>query len=126
MCLPKLTIALFIISCSIAVIACNPDKEGLKFNKANWEAKEDWDYPYRDRMLNDLVKHHKLVGLTYQQLTDSLGAPANIGNDSGTVSYEIITRFESDIDPTSGKNLVLTLSPESVVTSYKISEWKHN
>ena len=124
--LPKLTNALFITACSIGVIACNPDKQGLKFNKSNWEVKEDWDYPYRDRMLNDLVKNHKLVGLTYGQLIDSLGPPANTGNDSGSVSYEITTRFKSDIDPTSGKNLYIKLNPESVVTSYKISEWKNN
>ena len=77
-------------------------------------------------MLNDLVKNHKLQGLTYQQLIDSLGAPGNFGDNDHTVRYEIITGFKSDIDPTYGKNLNITLGPDSVVTSYKISEWKHN
>ena len=77
-------------------------------------------------MLNDLVKNHKLKGLTYQQLIDSLGAPGNFSDNDDTVRYEIVTRFESDIDPTSGKNLNLTLGADSIVTSYKISEWKHN
>ena len=77
-------------------------------------------------MLNDLVNNHKLKGLTYQQLIDSLGAPENFGDKDDTVRYEIITGFESDIDPTYGKNLNLTIGPDSIVTSYKISEWKHN
>jgi len=77
-------------------------------------------------MLNDLVENHKLKGLTYRQLVDSLGAPGKFDNDDDTVRYEIITKFESDIDPTYGKNLNLTLGADSVVTSYRILDWKHN
>jgi hypothetical protein len=120
--------SILIIACSILMIACGQDKQESMFNKAKWEEFNDSDggeYPYRDGMLNDLVKNHMLKGLTYQQLIDSLGAPGNFSNNDDTVRYEIITRFESDIDPTSGKNLSLTLGADSIVTSYKISEWKH-
>ena len=121
--------SLLIITCSILIIACGQDKQESKFNKGQWEEFNDSDggeYPYREMMLNDLVKNHKLKGLTYQQLIDSLGAPGNFSDNDDTVRYEIVTRFESDIDPTSGKNLNLTLGADSIVTSYKISEWKHN
>ena len=76
-------------------------------------------------MLNDLVKNHKLKGLTYQQLIDLLGTPGNFSDNDDTVRYEIFTGFESDIDPAYGKNLNLTLGADSIVASYKISEWKH-
>ena len=118
-----------IVASSTLIIACGQDKQESKFNKGRWEEFNDSDggeYPYRDRMLNDLVKNHKLKDLTYQQLIDSLGAPGNFGDNGNTVRYEIITGFESDIDPTYGKNLNLTLGADSIVTSYKILEWKLN
>ena len=122
---------LLIIASSVLTIACNSNKHGVRFDKGLWKQREDIDYPdvhfpHRDKMLDDLVKNHKLKGLTYQQLIDSLGAPGNFGDNDDTVRYEIFTGFESDIDPTYGKNLNLTLGADSVVTSYKISEWKHN
>ncbi len=130
----KLRKTLLIITSLSLVNACNQDKpkeQALKFSKSLWEKREDIDYPdiaypYRERMLGNLVKNHQLKGLTYRQLVDSLGEPGNFTEKDDTVRYEIIVGFESDIDPTYGKNLNLALSPDSVVTSYKISEWKHN
>jgi hypothetical protein len=121
----KLSIALLVITCSTLILACKPEKQELQFNKDTWQVREDMDYPYRDKMLNDLVKNHRLKGLTYLQLIDSLGKPADFIEKDDTVRYEIIVGFESDIDPTYGKNLNLALGPDSVVTSYKISEWRH-
>ena len=120
---------LLIITSSILVLACGKDKQESKFDKGQWvkfDDSEGGDYPYRDRMLDDLVKNHKLTGLTYRQLIDYLGTPANFDNNDDTVRYEIIHGFESDIDPAYGKNLNLVLGSDSIVTSYKISEWKQN
>jgi hypothetical protein len=120
---------LLIVASSTIVISCAQEKQELRFNKAQWEKFDDGEggeYPYRDRMLNDLVKHHQLKDLTYKQLIDSLGTPGNFDNNDDTIRYEIISGFESDIDPTYGKHLNLTLGPDSTVASYKISEWKHN
>ena len=136
--LSELSKALFITASSILAIACSSnkqemgssDKQEMRFNRGLWKKWEDINYPdihhpYRDRMLNDLVKNHKLKGLTYQQLIDLLGTPGNFGDNDDTVRYEIFTGFESDIDPAYGKNLNLTLGADSIVASYKISEWKH-
>ena len=136
--LSELSKALFITASSMLAIACSSnkqemgssDKQEMRFNRGLWEKWEDINYPdvhhpYRDQMLNDLVKNHKLKGLTYQQLIDLLGTPGNFGDNDDTVRYEIFTGFKSDIDPTYGKNLNLTLGADSIVVSYKISEWKH-
>ncbi|GAB3573819.1 hypothetical protein [Hymenobacter daeguensis] len=127
--LSRLLAGLLVFACSTLIISCAQNKNELKFNKAQWERFDDsegGEYPYRDRMLGDLVEHHQLKGLTYKQLIDSLGTPGNFDNDDDTVRYEIITGFTSDIDPTYGKHLSLTLGADSTVTSYRISEWKHN
>ena len=125
----RISKALLIVANSTLIIACGKDKQELKFNKSQWGKFDDSDggaYPYRDGMLNDLVKNHKLEGLTYQQLIDSLGAPEKFDNNDDTVRYEISTEYESDIDPIYGKNLNITLGADSIVKSYKVSEWKHN
>jgi len=121
--------ALLVIASSILIVTCGQHKQESKFNKVQWAEFDDsngGEYPHREKMLNDLVENHKLKGLTYRQLVDSLGAPGKFDNDDDTVRYEIITKFESDIDPTYGKNLNLTLGADSVVTSYRILDWKHN
>ena len=122
------SVALLGIASSALTIACAPDTPELKFSKGQWIIREDINhpdvqYPYRNRMLNDLVKHHQLKGLTYKQLLNSIGEPSNYGQQDDTIRYLIFEGFESDIDPVHGKTLDLVLGPDSVVTSYKVTEW---
>ena len=107
------------------MLACSPKQQELKFAKEGWTKYDDseGEYPYRSSMMNDLVEHHQIKGLTYTQLLDSLGKPSNYGEPDGTIRYLIFEGFESDIDPVHGKTLDLTLGPDSVVNSYKMSEW---
>ena len=51
------------------------------------------------------MHHHQLKGLSYKQLTDSIGDPSY--SDSDGVSYQVKMDFESDIDPVYSKYLVL-------------------
>ncbi|WP_118976528.1 hypothetical protein [Taibaiella koreensis] len=73
-------------------------------------------------MLDDLMKNHKLIGLKYNQLIDSLGEP-NYLEDS-IISYRITEDYGSDIDPVYVKTLQFSISRDSIVTSFKIKEWK--
>jgi hypothetical protein len=119
---------MFVAASALLVFSCQSASDKLKFDKGRWTEFNDSDggeYPYRNKMLNDLVSNHKLKGLTYKQLVDSLGAPTYSEASNGTVSYEITSEFDSDIDPTHGKNFDLFLGADSTVISYKISEWKH-
>lgn len=103
------------------IIGCQPN---MKFNKTDWNSKEDWDYPYREDMLNDLVKNHKIKGLTYHQLIDSIGKPEH--DSKGAVFYNVITDFGSDIDPVYIKTLTLHLNKDSIVNGFEVVEWKNN
>ena len=60
-------------------MACNSIGVNDKFDKSKWITKDDKDYSMRKSILNDLVSHHQLKGLTYKQLIDSLGEPSTMG-----------------------------------------------
>ena len=106
------------------IAACNSIGVSNKFDKSKWIAKDDMNYPMREAILNDLVTNHQLRGLTYKQLIDSLGEPANYGDSKDSIYYDVVVNY-SNLDPKSGKYLVLHLSKDSVVTGFKVVEW-HN
>jgi len=41
--------------CCVACKNTGQDKKQEKFDKTKWAVKKDMDYPYRDKMLKDLV-----------------------------------------------------------------------
>lgn len=106
--------------------ACNNNDKEMKFDKVKWKEKKDPAFPsaYRNKMLNDLMLNQKLTGLKYNQLIDLLGTP-NF-NDSSTLSYKIIVDYGSDIDPVYTKDLDFTFSKDSIITTFKVNEWKKN
>jgi len=106
------------------ITACNSIDKNEKFDKSKWNTKDDWDYSMRDAILNDLISNHQLKGLTYKQLIDSLGEPANYGDNKDSIYYDIVINY-GYLDPKSGKYLVLHLDKDSVVTGFKVVEW-HN
>jgi len=118
----RLSIAIFVGL--LLTMACNSIGVNDKFNKSKWIAKDDMDYSMRESILNDLLSNHQLKGLTYKQLIDSLGEPANYGNDKDSIYYDIVVNY-GYLDPKSGKYLALGLSKDSIVTGFKVVEW-HN
>jgi len=112
----------FILISLTLFAACQPK---LKFNKEMWNTKDDIAYANRPAMVDDLVQHHQIKGLTYRQLIDAIGEPQQFEKDSTEVYYEIETNYGSDIDPVSGKDLIIKLNKDSIVTGYQIREWKH-
>lgn len=109
-----LVIVLYLLSC---------DKQ-IKFNKAKWSEKTDPVFPsyYRAKMLRDLVQNYKLTGLSCAQLRERLGNADYI--DSNSVHYRISVDYGGDIDPVYTKDLVFTYSKDSLITEFKVMEWK--
>lgn len=101
---------------SIVITGCNTKK----FDRQQWSYGDGLDYPLRDGIVNDLVKNHKLKGLTYRQVIDSLGAPQK--RDTLLLSYQIIDNSFDYIrkQPIHKKNLILYFSKDSVVTKFEI------
>ncbi|MBD1366902.1 hypothetical protein IDJ77_24035 [Mucilaginibacter sp. ZT4R22] len=103
--------------------SCVESTSKRKFNKTAWGEKIDWDFYQREPMLDDLLQHHQIKGLTRKQLIDSLGEPANY-DDTTAMYYEIVTDFGSDIDPVYTKNLVIYLNKDSIATGFKVEALK--
>ncbi len=74
-------------------------------------------------MVDDLINNHTLKGLTVHQLRDSIGKPDF--TEPTTITYSIIVDYGWDIDPVYIKNLTFDISPDSLVTGYRITEWHH-
>ena len=75
-------------------------------------------------MAEDLLKTHKLIGLSHKQMLQLLGNPSNYADTTKTW-YELSQEFDS-IDPISGKDLVISFNKDSIITDAIIREWhKH-
>lgn len=110
------TIGLF----ALALAGCNRTEP---FDRKAWKDGDGLDYHRRYKMLDDLLKNHKLKGLTYKEAVNLLYYPQRRGLDKRYFSYEITVKFNGS-DTTYVKSLVLYLNPDSVVTGYGIYEKK--
>lgn len=73
-------------------------------------------------MLKDLTTNHKLLGLNCAQLVKYLGGPDY--KEANLITYRIAVDYGNDIDPVYSKDLIFFYSKDSVITSFKIEEWK--
>ena len=105
-------VILFLIPALMTLHGCT-DRSKIAFNKNGWVTKEDWDYPERESMVDDLIKNHKIKGASYKEIVQLLGEPQE--KDSATVFYQVIMDFKGDIDPVYTENLEISLDRKSVV-----------
>ena len=110
----------------IVLIGCNNiTYNRVKFNKSQWNSIGDLhSHPNRENMLEDLIDHHKIKGLTYHQLIDSLGQPENYGDTKDCIYYDIVVNY-GYLDPKSGKYLAIGFNKDSIATGFKVVEWKN-
>ncbi|MFI5136911.1 MAG: hypothetical protein ACHQIM_03730 [Sphingobacteriales bacterium] len=108
------------------LIGCNNiTQSGIKFNKSQWDSIGDiQSHPNREIMLEDLIEHHKIKGLTYHELIDSLGEPENYGHTKDSIYYDIVVNY-GYLDPKSGKYLAVGFNKDSIATGFKVVEWKN-
>jgi hypothetical protein len=101
--------------------ACNTE---IKFDKVKWDEQPDLAFtpPYRNKMLTDLTTNYKLKAMKYSEVVNLLGTP-NF-KDSISFGYDIIIKYGSDIDPVYTKTLNFIFSKDSIITAFKVDEWK--
>lgn len=106
------------------LLSCNYQNKIIKFDKNKWNEQTDPLFPsrYRANMLADLITNYNLVGLNYTQLIEFLGIPDT--KDSGSLTYKIVVDYNRGIDPIYTKDLDFYFSKDSVITSFKVNEWK--
>jgi hypothetical protein len=92
----------------------NDDKNAeQKFDKLKWTTKEGMKYPYRNKMLNDLVYKQKLKGLKKDEVLHMLGQPNRV--DTNYFFYIVDQSFLGDIAlPMHTKSLVIKFLNDTV------------
>ena len=91
------------------------------FDRKGWNDGDGLEFPKRYLMVDDLLANHKLVGLKFNNIVGLLHYPDRFSYDSLSFHYEI-TRKMSGIDTLYTKNLVFTMTKDSVITSAKVVE----
>jgi outer membrane protein assembly factor BamE (lipoprotein component of BamABCDE complex) len=99
-------------------LGCQPT---VKFDSAKWKQPNALENGDRNAMADDLVNSGKLVGLTRPQMLILLGTPAPIV-DTKDAYYILSTNYDT-VDAVSGRDLIITFSKDSVITSAKIKVW---
>lgn len=105
------------------VVFLSSCKRQEKFDKQKWNVKSDMEYPFRNNMLNDLTSNYKLAGMSYAQIINLLDSPDFKENNK--LGYTILEDYGQDIDPIRGKNLIFTMSNDTIVSTFNIDEWKN-
>jgi hypothetical protein len=125
-CHHKIPIAVITLVSFPVFTGCNNIRfTDVKFDKTQWNEVGDLQsHTNREDMLNDLIEHHKIKGLTYHQLIDSLGQPANYEDTTDSIYYDIVVNY-GYLDPKSGKYLAIGFNKDSIVTGFKVVEWKN-
>lgn len=110
---------LFIAFFSCTSSCNNKQPEKLNFDKTKWQTKTDDTYPYRDKMLDDLIKNVTLKGLKKNELLDLLGPPTRTDADH---LFYTIKQPKLGFITVSNKSLVIKLTKDSTVEWRKIHE----
>jgi hypothetical protein len=114
----------FLIILLLCAAACKSKKQEAKeipFDKTKWLVKEEKQYPYRDQMLNDVIKNYTAHGIKRDSILKLLGPPTKM--DTGFLFYRISQSFFLNIPhPIHTKTLVIAFNPDSTLKWRKIHE----
>lgn len=91
----------------------------MAFDKEKWSVKEGNDYPFRDRMLHDIVYNDTVRTLHKNEILELLGEPDRI--DSSYLFYKIVQKRIQFI-PLHTKTMVVKLSGDNTIEWIKIHE----
>jgi len=123
-------VTLIAIFC-VSTIACHSDKTEnitgeqdtpdaeMVFDKSLWAKKEGEAYPYRDRMLHDVVYNDTIRTLNKEQVVDLLGDPDR--TNDGYLYYSI-SRKGIGAWTLHAKTMVIKLTEDDGVEWIKIHE----
>jgi hypothetical protein len=111
---------LMILLCWSGIACQNSAHENeIAFERAKWQTKTGDDYPYRNRMLVDLISSDTLKRLNKQQLVEMLGAPDRIDNN---YLFYLVEQQRAQFFTLHTKNMVVKLSKDDTVEWVKIHE----
>jgi hypothetical protein len=97
-----------------------PESE-MVFDKAKWKTKDGKDYPYRERMLNDVVYNDTIRTLNKDEILDLLGEPSYYRTNENFLYY-MITQKRLVLWPLHTRTMVIKISADNTIDWIKIHE----
>ena len=122
---------ILIVFLFICFLACKTDREEnaeyderfpdheMAFDKKKWKTKDGADYPYRDKMIDDVVYNDTIRALDKDEILDLLGEPDRINENH---LYYMIAQKRLGFWPLHTKTLVIKLSDDNSVDWIKVHE----
>ena len=104
-------VTLFLICCFSCKNKTN-ENAPEKFDKRKWTIEENNKYPYRDKMLNDLVYNIKLKGFKKDSVISLLGKPNR--TDTNYLFYLVNQDLLGNVLPFNTKFLVIKFKNDTV------------
>jgi hypothetical protein len=108
---------LFILLLCVACVS-EPDSE-MSFDKTKWAIKEGKDYPYRNKMLNNVIFNDTIRDLNKASIINLLGEPDR--KNEGHIYY-IIAQKRLAFWPLHSKFLVFKFKNENSIDWIKIHD----
>jgi hypothetical protein len=115
-----INLLLLVMLCCVGCKSKKQEITGEKFDKARWAIRDGKHYPYRDKMLHDLITNYKLHGLKQDSIINLLGQPNR--EDNGHLFYTVDQSFIANAWPLHTKTLVIKFTKDSTVEWRKIHE----
>ena len=124
---------IFAVLLFVFCLACKADREvytedmemkpksEMVFDNAKWKMKDGVNYPYRDKMLNDIVYNDTVRGLNKDQIIDLLGEPSYYRSNKNFLYYTI-TEKHLALMTLHSKTMVIKLSEGNTIDWIKIHE----
>jgi hypothetical protein len=91
----------------------------MVFDEVKWKTRDGADYPYRERMLNDIVHNDTIRGLNKDEITDLLGEP---DRSNENYLYYTIAQKRLGLWPLHTKTLVIKFVDYNTIDWIKIHE----
>jgi len=114
----KFPYAVFLL---LTLCQCRSEKTlpKLKFDSEKWKVEEGSEYPFRERMLDDVIFNDSLRSLNKMQLLVALGDP---NRDENNHLYYTINQTLLGAWPLHKKTMVIKMSNQDQVEWIKIHE----
>ena len=118
-----LIVVLFLCSFSCKTDKADTINSGTEmvFDKEKWNNKDGADYPYRDKMLNDIVYNDTLRSLNKSEVLELLGEPSYYRDNKIFLYYEISQKRLGFI-PLHTKTMVIKLTENNTIEWIKVHE----
>lgn len=117
----------------IHFLSCQNDREGpsnagvveesmeMTFDREKWRIQDGKDYPYRAKMLNDVLYNDTIRTLNKEEILELLGAPSYY-RDNDNFLYYTITQSSIGLLNLKSKTMVIKLDEDQSVEWIKVHE----